>query len=145
MICKFIKKRKFHGTFIIVGIISIVLSFVMELELPEDAHNFSMFAGMLAGLGTAFIAVNIFYIIREKISSPEKLKQEEIEKNDERNIQVLRALYTIVAVTSYILFVVLAFTFVLLGYYASSWICVGAIYIEAGVFVISRKILDKKM
>lgn len=145
MFCKSIKSSKFWRFFIAIGIISIVFGTVSTLRLPDDVHDLSMLMGMFTGMGTAFIAIGIIRLIHLKVAPPEKLKQEEIELNDERNIQILRIAYTVANVTSTILFAVMAFVFVFLGYRTPALISIGAIYVQLLAFFIAYKYYGKKM
>lgn len=48
-----------------------------------------------------------------------------IEQNDERNIAITRAAFTVSAVAAILLFAILAFVFVALGYRIPSYLCIG--------------------
>lgn len=145
MLCKSYHHKNLYIGLIVIGILSLVFGVVFKNFVSEDAHNLSMLAGMLSGIGGAFIAIGTIRLIKFKTSTPEKLKANEIELKDERNIQLLRATYTIIAVTSIILFALMSFIFLLLNYIIPAWIAIGCIYIEVAVFFISYKILAHKM
>lgn len=104
-----------------------------------------MLAGMFSGAGTGIIAVAIFFWIRGKVLSPEKLKQKAIEKNDERNVQITRTALTVVAITSNLTFAVLAFVLMGMGYMVPALIMVGCIYLQLGIFLIANNVISRKM
>lgn len=101
--------------------------------------------GMFSGLGGAFTAIGIVKLIHYKRTPPTKLKEEEIELNDERNIQILRISYSVANVTATVLFVVMAFVFVWLDYRIPAFISIGAIYIQMLAFFIANKYFKGKM
>lgn len=145
MFCKSIKNSKFWGILIAIGIVSIIFGSVANGMLPDDAHNLSMFMGMFVGTGGAFIGIGIVRLVRLKTASPQKLKQEEIERNDERNIQILRISYTVANVTATIIFAIMAFTFVFLDYIIPALISIGAIYVQLAAVFIAHKYYSKQM
>ncbi|MDD3219997.1 MAG: hypothetical protein PHC41_15190 [Lachnospiraceae bacterium] len=142
-VCK--KNNKLLGIIFGLGIFSLVIGIVMCFTLPEDAGNYNHFAGMLSGFGTGILAVAIIKTLKDKFTSKEKLEQKEIEQNDERNIEISRMSYTIVATASYIIFAILSMVFSFLGYGIATWLCIAAIYIEVIIFFISYKIFEKKI
>lgn len=144
MFCK--GKSKNHFIIILfIGVISFVFGTLYYRILPDEAHNLSMLSGMFSGFGGAFIAVGLINLVRLKVTSPEKLRRKENEKNDERNVQVLRAAYTTAEVGAIILFSVMTFVFVWLDYKVPAFICVGALYVNAAIFLISYHIYNKRM
>jgi len=145
MLCKSYQNKNFYIGLIIIGFLSIIFGVVFEQYIPENAHNLSMTAGMLSGIGAAFTAVGVIRLIKFRKSSPEKLKAEEIELRDERNIQILRATYSVVAAASILIFAILAFVFLLLDYMVPAWITISGIYVEVIIFFIAYKIISSKM
>lgn len=145
MFCKSIKNNKFWGVLIVVGLVSLVFGIVANSMIPDDARNLSMFTGMFVGAGSAFIGIGVVKLVRLKTVSPEKLKQEEIELNDERNIQILRISYTIANATATIIFAIMAFCFVFLNYIIPALVSVVAIYVQLAAFLIAHKYYSKKM
>ena len=101
---------------VIFGVVSLIFGIVFANSLSDDQRSLMMLAGMFSGAGTGIIAVAIFFWIRGKVLSPEKLKQKAIEKNDERNVQITRTALTVVAITSNLTFAVLAFVLMGMGY-----------------------------
>lgn len=144
MLCKG-KSKGYFIVLAVIGIISFTFGILSTIVTPEDAHNLSMLAGMFTGLGAAFVTIGLVQYIRNKISSPEKLRTKEIEKTDERNIQVIRAAAAVAMSASYIIFAILAFTFVALDYRIPAFITIGAMYVEFTVYLISYRILNNKM
>ena len=80
---------------IIVGIVTLVFSFILYRNISYAPHNVHMLMGMFTGLGSALTVVGSVKLIRHKKASAKKLKEEEIELNDERNIQILRKAYSV--------------------------------------------------
>lgn len=145
MLCKSNHSKNLYIGLIMIGIISIIFGVVFEQLVPEDAHNLNMTAGMISGIGGAFMAIGIIRYIKLKKSTPEKLKADEIELKDERNIQILRATYSVVAAASICLFAIMAFVFLLLDYMVPAWIAISGIYIDGIIFFIAYKIISTKM
>ena len=146
MLCKNVKNDKIKVLILmVVGVVSLVFGIVFSNIISEEQHNLMMLSGMFSGLGTAFIVIGIISIIKMKTITAEKLKKKEIEQNDERNIQVLRAAYSVVASASIFIFAILAFVFVGIGYKVPGIMMVVAMYVEVLIFFITYKINNKKM
>lgn len=144
MYCKTFNKTKFWAL-IVVGAISLLFGIVNAINLPDDAHNMNMLMGMFTGVGAAFIVLGIVQLVYLKLAPPEKLKQNKIDQSDERNIQILRLAYTYACIASTILFAVMAFVFVYLGYRIPAFISIGALYVQVLVFFIANIYYKKKM
>lgn len=145
MLCKSYRNTNYYLGLIGVGILSVIFGIIFDANIPDDAHNLSMLSGVLTGMGAAFIAVSVVRLIKVKISTPEKLKAEEIEKKDERNIQILRTSYTIVAISSVFLFVAIALLFLAMNYMIPAFIALGCMYIEIVIFFIAYSRISSKM
>lgn len=145
MFCKSIKSSRIWATLVVVGIISFIFGIVGNIGVPDEADNISMLMGMFTGVGTALIAIGIFKLIHYKRSSAIKLKQEEIELKDERNIQILSAASSVANTTASGSFAIMAFVFVFLDYKTPAFICIGALYVQVIVFFISYKYYSRKM
>lgn len=130
---------------VIFGVVSLIFGIVFANSLSDDQRSLMMLAGMFSGAGTGIIAVAIFFWIRGKVLSPEKLKQKAIEKNDERNVQITRTALTVVAITSNLTFAVLAFVLMGMGYMVPALIMVGCIYLQLGIFLIANNVISRKM
>lgn len=68
-------------------------------------------------------------VIKYRRISSEKLKKEEIELSDERNIQRLRAANSVANASATIIFLIMAFIFVTLNYIVPAFIAIGAMLI----------------
>ncbi len=145
MLCKSYRNSNFYLGLIGIGILSLVLGIIFKANIPENSHNLSMLSGMLTGIGGAFIVVGLIRFIKFKTSSPEKLKAEEIEKRDERNILIFRKSYTLVAVSSIFLFIAIIFLFLALDYMIPAFIAIGCLYVEIAIFFISYVRISAKM
>ncbi|MEY8298227.1 MAG: hypothetical protein ACLRJC_06220 [Emergencia timonensis] len=146
MLCKFGKtNKKVLSGMVIFGVVSLIFGIVFANSLSDDQRSLMMLAGMFSGAGTGIIAVAIFFWIRGKVLSPEKLKQKAIEKNDERNVQITRTALTVVAITSNLTFAVLAFVLMGMGYMVPALIMVGCIYLQLGIFLIANNVISRKM
>lgn len=146
MLCKLGKtNKKVLSGMVVFGVVSLVFGIFFANSLTDDQRSLMMLAGMFSGAGTGIIAVAIFFWIRGKVLSPEKLKQKAIEKNDERNVQITRTALTVVAITSNLTFAVLAFVLMGMGYMVPALIMVGCIYLQLAIFLIANKIISRKM
>lgn len=145
MFCKSVKSDRYWFTWLIVGMISLLFGVVGYKSGWSSTGNEDMLLGMFTGLGAAFAATSIYRLLHRKFSSAEKLKQEEIDLKDERNVQILRASYTIASTASSLLFAVMAFVFVWLDYRVPAFISIGALWIQAIVFFVSYTYFSKKM
>jgi hypothetical protein len=137
-------KNKFM-VLILAGAISLAFGIINAIDLPESEHDLNMLMGMFTGVGAALIAIGVIRLVRLRLVSPEKLKQGRIEQTDERNVQILRIAYTYACVASTVLFAVMAFLFVYLGYRTPAFISIGALYIQILVFFIASAYYRKKM
>ena len=138
-------KKKVNIFWIIVGIITIALGVTMSCMLSEEEHNLVRFAGMMSGFGCGVLGVGTVKLLRDKLSSKEKLKERQIEENDERNLLIIRSAYTVSACGAYILFAIMAFVFTFLGDFRATTISLAAMYIDIAVLVIARIVLQKKL
>lgn len=145
MLCRTYQKKNVYIGLIVLGIISIIAGVLIERQVGSDAGSQSMMAGMITGMGAAFAAVGIIRLIRVVRSSAERLKAVEIEANDERNIQILRASYTVVAVSSMLLLIIAALVLLWLGYMTPAWIVLSILYTEVVIFFVSYKIFSSRM
>ena len=144
MLSKSNQNKKTYIGLIVIGILTIIFGMIFE-QYVDSTPNLKMTAGMLSGIGGAIAAIGVIHLIKIKKSTPETLKAEEIELKDERNIQVLRATYSVVAAASILIFAIFAFIFLLLDYMVAAWITISGIYIEVVIFFIAYKILSSKM
>ncbi len=145
MLCKSVRNNAFWVMMVIVGIVTLIFSVTIYKNILDAPHNVHMLMGMFTGLGGAFTVVGFVKLIRHKRTSAEKLKEEEIELNDERNIQILRIAYSVSSKVATILFILMAFTFVWLNYIIPALISIGAMYIQLLTFLISHRYFNGNM
>jgi hypothetical protein len=145
MLCKSIKSNKFWLTLVGVGIVTFIFGIVGTIRITDATNNLDMLMGMFTGLGSAFTAIGIVKLIHYKRTSDVKLKQEEIELKDERNVQILRVAGSVANAIASALFAIMAFVFVFLDYKIPAFICLGALYVQVLVFFISYKYYSSKM
>lgn len=145
MLCKVNMKKNVLWVLFALGVVSLVFGLVTYLTASTGAHNVDMVLGMFTGLGFALMAASLVRILRPKLVSAEKLEQEEIDKNDERNIAVTRAAHAVGNAVGIVLFASLTFLFVFLDYRIPAYICLGALYVQVLSFVIAYRVLGKKM
>ncbi|MGH4118226.1 hypothetical protein [Clostridium sp.] len=145
MFCKSIKSNKYWVTLVGVGIITFIFGIVCTIRITDATDNINMLMGMITGLGIAFTVIGIVKLIHYKRASDVKLKQEEIELKDERNIQILRVAGSVANVTASASFAIMAFVFVFFDYKIPAFICLGALYVQVLVFFISYKYYSSKM
>lgn len=145
MLCNMKSKKLIHYVMLAIGIISLAYGVIGIQSATEDAHDYSMLLGMFSGFGAGILAVAIFFLIRGRVVAPEKLKQKEIEENDERNIAIKRAAFTVSWLVALLCFAVLTFVFVAMGMRIASYLCLGAMYLQFFSFLIAHKVYEKKM
>ena len=145
MLCKFIKGEKYWRILIVIGFISILFGIISKGMIPKNIHNLSMFSGMITGLGGAFLGIGAYKLIGLRTKSQKRLKEEEIELNDERNIQILRISYTVANVTATVILVIMSFVFVFIDYIIPAFISIAGIYIQLMAFLLAYKHYSKKM
>ena len=73
------------------GAVSFLFGLLMFLIVKPDGHAANTLMGMFTGFGAGILGVAVTRLIRQKVVSKEKLEQEEIERQDERNIAIMRA------------------------------------------------------
>ncbi|SHI09982.1 hypothetical protein SAMN02745823_02397 [Sporobacter termitidis DSM 10068] len=140
------KKGALHGlTAWIAGIVSLAVGIIGYLTQQQLQSSTKMFLGMLTGFGFGILAVAVFGLLHQRLAPAKKLRQEEINSKDERNIQLTRASYTAASVAATVLFAVLAFLFMGLGYIVPAFVTVGAMLVQAAVIGIAYRIYGKRM
>lgn len=146
MLCKYRKQNKAMGIiFLSLGIVSVIFGIVMARTVSDEQHNLEMLSGMLCGLGAAFIVLAGGGLLRIKFGSQAKLKQEEIELTDERNVRIMQSAYVIAATAAITVFATLSFVFVGMGYRVPGIIMIASLYVVIVVFLIAHRIYSKKM
>jgi hypothetical protein len=145
MFCRLSYRKRFWWIFIAVGVVSLVFGILSTLKFSGNNDNLSMLEGMFSGFGFGMFLVGLVMWIRLKLTPPEKLKQEEIERKDERNQQILRSAYSVSNAAAIGIFAVLAFIFAGLGYKIPAIICVGGMYVQVLTFYIAFRYFRTKM
>ena len=127
------------------GIVSFLFGLLTCLIGKPEGHSINTLLGMFTGFGAGIIGVAVWMTVREKVLPKEKLEQEKIEQQDERNIAISRAAGLVTFYAAILIFAVLIFLFMGVGYRVPAYICMAGLYVLVGVFFIARKALEKKM
>lgn len=147
MLCKIFGKdnRLLNLILVVAGVVAVCFGLWYAKITPEETHHLQMLAGMFTGMGCAFLAVGIINILRCRFGSAEKRKQREIERTDERNVQIMRYAMSIAAVGAVFFFAALIFVFTALNYILPSMLVLAGIYVQLAVFLAAYRILNKRM
>jgi hypothetical protein len=145
MYCKTIKNKKYWYLLLLAGAVSLAFGILGIAGDSEMEGNGAMLMGMFTGMGAALVGVSAFRLLYMRFAPAERLRKEEISLKDERNIQVTRASYAVSNTAAMVMLAVMAFVFVSLGYRVPAYIAAGAIWVQVVVFLITHRILDKKM
>lgn len=127
------------------GIVSFLFGLLAFLIGKPEGHSINTLLGMFTGFGAGIIGVAVWMTVREKVLPKEKLEQEKIEQQDERNIAISRAAGLVTFYAAILIFAVLIFLFMGLGYTVPSYICLGAMYVLVGVALVARRVLSARM
>ena len=145
MLCRTQHKKSVWIVVLVAGFVTGTFGVLTYFFLSEGNHAFDLLSGFCTGFGYFFFIVSIINLVKLKVCSPEKLKQDEIEWKDERNVQIMRLAFTIMALVSVFLLAALAVVCLLLGYSTPAWLAIGAIYLELLVFFVAYFILSRRM
>ncbi len=145
MICNGKWNKHLCTLMVILGAASFLFGLLSFLIGKPETSSMNTLMGMFTGFGAGIMGVAIFQIIRAKVVSKEKLEQEKIEQQDERNITIIRTAGTAAYYAAILLMAVLIFLFMGMGHRAPSYICLAGLYVLVGVFFVARKVLEKKM
>ncbi len=143
--CKGKWNRQLCTLMVIVGAASFLFGLLTFLIGKPEGSTMNTLMGMFTGFGAGLLGVAVYQTVRSRVVSKEKLAQEKIEREDERNIAIIRAAGTAAYYAAILLMAALVFLFMGLGYKAPSYICLGAMYVLVAVFLIAKKVLEKKM
>lgn len=145
MLCKKSWSRLVQLAVFALGLVSFLFGLLTFVLTDPQGHSYNTLLGMFTGFGFGIMAVAAYKTLREKVVSKEKLEQEKIDQQDERNIAIIRAACAVAYAAAIGVFAVLIFVFMALDYQVPSYICLGAMYVLVAVFVTAKKILEKKM
>ncbi len=146
MLCKTVTSKKLWFVLLLVGAVSLAFGLIGVLLNDEGQTGaVAMLMGMFTGAGGVLICLSIARLIYMAVVSPRKLKQEEIDLKDERNVQITRASLAVSSVAATLLFAVMTFVFVLLRYVAPALCMVGAMWVQAVVTMIAHGANSRKM
>jgi hypothetical protein len=129
----------------LVGIVSLAFGLVGILTESEASGNIAMLLGMFTGMGAVLFIFSVIRLLYLKFASAAKLKAEEILMKDERNVQVGRAAGAAANIAATLMFAVMAFAFVWMGYKIPAYIAVSAIWVQAAVLLIAQRVYEKRM
>jgi hypothetical protein len=128
-----------------VGLVSLAFGIFGIVGDPEMEGGGAMLLGMFTGFGGVMMLVSIIRLIYLAVASAGKLKAAEICVKDERNVMLQRTSYTVSNAAASLMFAVMAFVFVGMGYRVPAYIAVVALWVQAVVFLIAHRVLSKKL
>jgi hypothetical protein len=131
---------------LLVGAVSLAFGIIGVLSNDEGQTGaIAMLMGMFTGIGGVLAIVSMIRLIYMAVVSPKKLKQQEIDLKDERNVQITKASLAASSVAATLLFAVMSFVFVWLGYVTPALFMVGAMWVQAIVTMIAHAVNSRKM
>lgn len=145
MFCKAITNKRYWLLVLAVGIVSLAFGVIGILLEPEAEGNGAMLLGMFTGMGGALTVLSIVRLIYLAVAPAARLREQEIKLRDERTVTILRASYTVANTAATLMFAVMAFVFVWLGYRVPAYISVAALWVQLAVFMIAQRVISKKM
>lgn len=145
MMCRKRWSRMVEIAVFALGLVSFLFGLLTFLLTDPEGHSYNTLLGMFTGFGFGIMAVAAYKAIRQKVVSRERLEQEKIDQEDERNIAILRAAGLTAYAASIAVLAVLIFLFMGLGYTVPSYVCLGAMYVLVAVFAVAKKVLGKRM
>ncbi len=145
MLCKKTWSQHVRVAAVCLGAVSFLFGLLTFLIGKPEGHSINTLLGMFTGFGAGILGVAAYMSIRAKVVSKEKLEQEEIEQNDERNIAIGQAAGLTGFYAAFALLAILCFLFMGLDYQVPSYCCLGALYILILTVIIAKKILEKRM
>jgi hypothetical protein len=147
MFCKSSLHRNKGAMAVIVatGVVLMAFGTLWGLKEQTMSGKFAMLMGMFTGIGAVALAFGIYGLFHLRFAPKEKLREEERSLRDERLIQVRRSAYTISNLAATILFSALIFTFTILDDRTPALITAGALCLQSLTFIVSYRILEKRM
>ncbi len=129
---------------LLIGAILVVFGVLGVLLGITQSFNLVMLLGMITGIGAVFIGGGILTLYRMRFNA-EKLREEEINLKDERHIQITRASYAVSNTAAAVMLGAMAFVLVYLDYIIPALIAVGVLCVQMLVFLISYRVISRKM
>lgn len=145
MLCRKQWKKQISVMVLCLGAVSFLFGLLTFLLVKPVGHALNTLMGMFSGFGFGIMLVAVFMLVRSRVLPKEKLEQQEIDRQDERNIAINHAACTVAFYAAGMLLVVFAFLFMGLGYTVPSYCCVGGLYVLAATLAIVRKVISSRM
>jgi uncharacterized membrane protein len=130
---------------IVLGALSMLFGIYTHTVLTEDAHDLNRLMGMFTGFGMVMTLFGIFTLLQPKLFSTKKLKQQEIDYKDERNVTLRGKASTVTFLATTWMFAIMAFLFVGLGYRIPALFMMAALYMQLFIYLISYTVYSKKL
>ena len=137
--------KKYWQVLLVVGIITSIFGILNHKNMTGISPNSSMFSGMIQGAGFAFMAIGALKLIQLKRTSAEKLKEKEIKLKDERNIELTRISLSVSSTVATLIFALLSFIFMGMGYIVPALMSIAAMYIQLISLLVAYKYFENKM
>jgi hypothetical protein len=144
MKCKTRKTNVYWAAVLVIGFILFLLGLASQFSYIALAPGNDMFHGLLCGMGGGMFIVGIIMLVRNRLMSPQKRREEEIGMKDERNIAVYRAAMSVAYVGAMILFLVMVVAFIWLRFTVPALIAAGASVAVVIIFLVAYVVLNKK-
>lgn len=145
MMCRTFKSTRSLVILLFLGVVLAAFGIINAITLPDTAHNMSRLMGIVTGIGGSFAGVSIVKLIHQMRTAPEKLREEQIELTDERNVQILRVSYSLTSAAAAVMFALLVIIFSAMGSITESYICLAALLLQQGIFMIAHRYYSQKM
>lgn len=130
---------------LILGVVSFVFGLLGFLIGQPEEHHLNTLLGMFTGFGFGIGAVAVFQLIRKRVTPKEKLEQEQIEREDERNRALNASAASVGYMTAVVLLAAFSFLFMGMGNRLPSYVCILGIYVLVASYAIARRVLAKRM
>lgn len=108
-------------------------------------HNENLLRQSSAIFGFILVVICTRKLYRMKFGLPEDLKKDDIDRNDERNIQVRRAANSSANLAAAFSLEIMAGLFVLLDYKVPAYIAAGALLLQGIIYVCAHAFYNKRM
>ena len=131
-------------TMILVGLVAVAAGVFWFGRLAEANPNLDRLTGLISGAGGGLTAVGVIQLYNLKRMTPDVMHKKEVERHDERNIQINRAALSVVAAASFFILVILTFLFTALDYGAAGMICAAMLYVQIAVYIVAYNRISKR-